>query len=79
MKLSKNNVEKMLRVVQATRDVEINCEECYDKIEQFVDMELSGKSPEEAMPLVEEHLHRCSECREEYKVLLTALSEFKDT
>lgn len=69
----------MLRVVQATRDVEINCEECYNKIEKFVDMELSGKSAEEAMPLVEEHLQRCSECREEYEVLLTALSEFKDS
>lgn len=65
-------------MVQTTQEVEINCTECEDQIEKFIDMELSGKSPEEAMPLVKEHLNRCSECREEYEVLLTALRHFEE-
>ncbi|MDZ7680498.1 MAG: hypothetical protein U5J63_02020 [Fodinibius sp.] len=36
-------------------------------------MKLAGKSPEEAMPLVEEHLNRCHECQEEFQILLDAL------
>ena len=68
----------MLGAVLATKDEEVGCGECFEQMEQFVEMKLEGKSPEEAMPLVEEHLQRCNECNEEYQALLEALESIDD-
>ena len=79
MKLNTDIVEKLLGAVLATKDEEIGCGQCFDRIEKFAEMKLSGKSPGEAMPLVEEHLQRCDECREEYEALLEGLQKLRDS
>jgi len=56
-----------------SRPDEIGCDDCFEKLHDFAEMKLRGKSPEEAMPLVQDHLNRCSDCREEYEALLEAL------
>jgi predicted anti-sigma-YlaC factor YlaD len=52
---------------------ELGCDECFEQIDRFVEMTLDGKSAEEALPLVQDHLERCGECREEFEALLDAL------
>lgn len=56
---------------------EIGCDECFDKLNEFAEMELAGKSPEKALPLVADHLKKCGECRQEYEALLAALEELQ--
>jgi len=73
MKLSTETIQKMLHSVRSTRDHELDCGHCYDELDLFIEMKLSGKNAAEAMPLVQEHLDRCPPCREEYEVLLEAL------
>ena len=73
MKLSSETIRKMLGSIRSTRDQELDCDHCYDELDRFIEMKLSGKNAAEAMPLVEEHLNRCPACREEYEVLLEAL------
>jgi hypothetical protein len=51
----------------------IGCDECFEALDRFVTMRLAGLDPAEAMPLVQEHLHSCGECREEFEALLAAL------
>lgn len=75
MKIDTDILKNLFRAVLATRPDEIGCRKCYEQIEEFVEIKLEGKSPEEAMPLVEDHLNRCPECKEEYEALLTALKE----
>lgn len=75
--LDKNIVQKFLKAVISTRPDELSCSECCDEIESFIEMELAGKTPAEAMPLVQDHLNRCTDCREEYEALLTALQNLK--
>lgn len=77
MKLNKKILKNMLRAIKMTRPDEIGCDECFDELHKFAEMELAGKSPEEALPLVKDHLDRCGECREEYQALLDAMSELK--
>ncbi len=36
-------------------------------------MHLAGKNAAEALPLVQDHLERCGDCREEFEALLAAL------
>jgi hypothetical protein len=73
MKLTKDILKKMIRAATKTRPDEIGCDDCFDKLHKFAEIKLAGKSPEEAMPLVQDHLNRCGECREEFEVLLQAL------
>lgn len=75
MKLTSEILKKMIRAVAVTKSEEIGCDECFDKLHSFAEMELAGKSPAEAMPLVQDHLDRCGNCREEYQALLVALRE----
>ena len=39
----------------------------------FAELHLAGKNAAEALPLVQDHLDRCGNCREEFEALLTAL------
>jgi hypothetical protein len=73
MKLNTDVLKKLISKLPATHEAEIGCDECFDELHQFAEMELKGKSPEQAMPLVREHLDNCGECREEYQALLNAL------
>ena len=64
----------VIKEIAQTRDgEEIGCEECFEQVDRFVEMELSGLDAARAMPLVQEHLEICGECREEFEVLLIAL------
>ncbi len=73
MKINTDILKNMLRAILNTREEEMACGECFEKLDQFIEMKLKGKSPEEAMPMVRAHLNKCKDCREEYEALLTAL------
>ncbi|MEE9599702.1 MAG: hypothetical protein V3V66_04495 [Anaerolineales bacterium] len=73
MKLSTEDIKKMMQAVKMTRDNELTCGHCYDEIDQFIELELSDKNAAEIMPLVQDHLDRCGDCREEYQALQEAL------
>ena len=73
MKLSTNEIQMLLKAVKSTRETELTCGHCHDELDQFIEMELSGKEASEAMPLVQDHLDRCPPCKEEYEALLEAL------
>ena len=78
MKLSTDILKNMLRAVIGTKDEEIGCDDCYEKLDNFIEMKLAGKSPEQALPLVQDHLQRCKDCRQEYEALLEALQNLEN-
>lgn len=63
----------MVKGILSTREDEIGCDKCFEELDRFVDLHLDGKRPEELMPLVEDHLNRCRDCKEEFEALLLAL------
>ena len=63
----------LIREIAEVREEEIGCDECFEQVDRFIEMELSGLDAAQAMPLVQEHLEICGECREEYEALLMAL------
>lgn len=73
MKLNKDVLKNIISKLPQTHDDEIGCDECFDELHRFAEMELEGKSPEKAMPLISEHLDNCGECRQEYQALLIAI------
>jgi deoxycytidylate deaminase len=73
MTIESRKIKQMVRNVLTTRPDEIGCDECLRRLDRFVELELAGKSPAEAMPLVQDHLERCRDCHEEFEALLEAL------
>jgi hypothetical protein len=73
MKLSLEVLKKMVRAIASTKSDEIGCDECFEQVDQFVELQLQGKNAAEAMPLVEDHLNRCNGCREEFEALLDCI------
>ena len=64
----------MVRGILSTREDEIGCDECCEQLDRFVDLVLAGKDAARALPLVQDHLDRCPDCREEFEALLAALA-----
>jgi hypothetical protein len=71
--LKRDEVLKLVRVVAETREVEIGCDECFERLDSFAETELSGIEASAAMPLVSDHLDKCADCRSMFEALLTAL------
>ena len=66
-------VKRMVRGIASTRVDEIDCDACFEQVDRFAEMVLDGRDAAGALPLVQDHLNRCDDCREEFEALLEAL------
>ena len=73
MELDRYTLKQMIRDALTTRPDELSCGQCFDHLDHFAELSLVGKSAGEAMPLVQDHLEHCVDCREEFEALLQAL------
>jgi hypothetical protein len=73
MTLKRGDVAKLVRVVAETRELEIGCDECFERLDIFAETKLSGMEASVAMPLVRDHLDKCADCRSKFEALLIAL------
>jgi len=73
-----DQIKGLIRRLSITRDHELNCNECLDKIAEFAECELASKPIPEALEAVQHHLRICGECDEEYAALLKALQIMKE-
>ena len=48
---------------------EIGCDECFDELDRYVDLELAGRDAEGGVPGMGAHLAGCPACREEHASL----------
>jgi hypothetical protein len=56
---------------------ELTCEECFDQLDRYVELELSGRGADVAVPGMRSHLEGCPACREDRDSLAALLgSEF---
>ena len=51
------------------RGPEISCEECFDRIDEYVDLELAGADADARIPGMAAHLEGCPACRDEHAAL----------
>lgn len=71
--LESDKLKRLIRGIMTAHPDEIGCDECFEQLDRFAEMELDGKNAAEAMPLIQEHLERCGNCCEEFEALLAAL------
>ena len=48
---------------------EIGCDECFERLDEYVELELAGQDPSAAIPGLRAHLDGCPACREEHDSL----------
>jgi hypothetical protein len=48
---------------------EVLCDECFEKLDEYVDLELEGKPADELLPGMRAHLQGCPACHEDYESL----------
>jgi predicted anti-sigma-YlaC factor YlaD len=63
----------MMRMIAGTRPNEIDCDACFEQVGRFVELVMAGQNASAALPLVQQHLEQCRDCREEFEALLAAL------
>lgn len=76
-RLGATKVKKLVRQVLITRIEEIDCDECLELLDRFVEMTLQGRDAAEALPLVQQHLQQCDCCHEEFEALLSVLQSLE--
>lgn len=73
MSLLKEEIDELMRLIDLTREDEIDCDECLALVAEFAERELVGRSIPAALEVVAQHLSICIQCREEYEALFRAL------
>ena len=48
---------------------EVSCEECFELLDQYVDLELAGQDADALLPGMRAHLHGCPACHEDHESL----------
>lgn len=71
--LNPDDLDKLVRAMAETREEELGCDECFEQMNRFVETNLAGLDAGAAMPLVQDHLEKCGDCREEFELLLEML------
>lgn len=62
--------QKILKILEKTQEEEFTCDEVFALLDQFTEMAARGEDVASFMPMVQQHLDICGDCREEYEALL---------
>ena len=48
---------------------EVSCDECFELLDEYVDLELAGENADAHLPGMREHLQGCPACHEDHESL----------
>ena len=60
-----NVVERLL----GPAEPELLCDDCFERLDEYVELELRGAAADRQLPGMRAHLEGCPACREEYESL----------
>ena len=63
------NTDKTIKRLLGPAEPELLCDECFEKLDEYVDLELQGRAADERIPRMRPHLEGCPACHEEYDSL----------
>jgi len=73
MSIESEKLRNLMRSIFMTHRDEIGCDTCFDQLDLFAELTLTGKDTAGVLPQVYRHLQMCQPCREEFEALLSAL------
>jgi anti-sigma factor RsiW len=72
--MERPNLDEPLSRLLGPVGPEIGCDECFEQLDRYVDLELAGQDADAAVPGLRAHLEGCPACREEYASLRALVS-----
>ena len=54
---------------------ELSCDECFDQLDRYVELELAGADPDERIPGMRSHLQGCPACNDDHESLRAYVAE----
>ena len=72
--MRKDDMNETLARLLGPAAPEIGCDECFDLLDRFVELEVAGADPEAELPGLRAHLAGCPACREEHESLRALVS-----
>ena len=57
---------RLIRRFLGPEGPELTCEECFQQLDHYVELELSGADADEAVPGMHAHLEGCPACHEDH-------------
>jgi hypothetical protein len=57
---------RRLRALLGPEGPELTCEQCFDELDRYVELELAGADADAAIPGMHAHLDGCPACREDH-------------
>ena len=66
-------IKNVVLEIVSLRVDEMDCPECFEHLDYYADLILSGADTAAVMPRLHDHLEQCEHCREEFNALLLAL------
>jgi len=78
MALNSEQIDRLLKMIRQTREVELTCPECLDELDKYTQSILDGMPIEGVLHRVREHLEACPCCTGQYKLVLETLKAIEE-
>jgi hypothetical protein len=71
---SRHETDRLVARVIGPAGPELSCEECFEQLDRYVELEHAGDDAEAAIPGMRAHLEGCSACGEDHESLRALLA-----
>jgi uncharacterized protein YdiU (UPF0061 family) len=68
-----------LDLIRYLENCDVDCEQVFNALDQYAEIEIRKEDAARLMPLVHNHLETCSDCCDEYEALLDVLAKASKT
>jgi hypothetical protein len=72
--MTRHQDDNVLRALLGPDGPELSCNECFEQLDRYVELELVGSNADEAIPGMRAHLDGCPACHEDHASLRTFLN-----
>ena len=67
--MDRHTNDNTLKRLLGPAEREVLCDECFERLDEYVELELQGERADERLPGLRAHLEGCPACREDYESL----------
>jgi hypothetical protein len=70
--------DRLLRRLVGPAGPELTCEQCFEQLDRYVELELAGAEADRVVPGMREHLSGCPACADDHESLLAFVARRGD-
>ena len=64
--MTRTEDDRVLRALLGPAGPELTCEECFEQLDRYVELELAGSDADQEIPGMRAHLEGCPACHEDH-------------